>query len=101
MGTEKIENGVFSYENAQYHASDYGFNPPCEIEVKELMRKGAKRIETEGHLDDESKLELAEKNVTNFISEMIVEAQPRNFPILYEITKKNALLKLCPLWPIC
>lgn len=96
---EDVERRLWAV--ALYYASDYGFNPPCEKELKELIRKGAEKVETEGFLDNEKKLELAEKNVTSLISKMIVEAQQSNFPILYEVTKEKALIKLCPLWPIC
>jgi hypothetical protein len=86
---------------ALYSASDYGFAQNCEARMKDVIRRGAKRIEKDGFLNDNVRVALAEANMVAYVSEMIFEARRRGYSELHENTENKASIKLCPLWPFC
>jgi hypothetical protein len=94
-----IENRLWAI--AQSSASGYGFEPNCEVIVRALVHGGAQRIVAEGFANDYAQIALAERNLSRYISEMIVEAHRLGYTELHEDTEGKARSTLCPLWPFC
>jgi hypothetical protein len=96
---EAVERRLWAI--AQYRAADYGFAPNCLSTVRDMIRRGAERLDAEGFVNDEDRIVLAEANLSRYISEMILEARRRGYTELHEDTEYQAHITLCPIWPFC
>lgn len=77
----------------------FAFTSGCESLLRELIDEGINRIVDENRLDDDASLELAETNITAFVSRMVVEAQDQELPELDESMFQLAEAALGPIWP--
>jgi hypothetical protein len=78
-----------------------GITPDCESDLRALIAEGVGRIEREGSLGDEKRIEEAEANLATFVQRMVLEAKQRNLRELQEVTFRAARESLCPIWPFC
>ena len=87
--------------SAKKASGGFGYAPDCWQHVAELVCRGAKKIESEGLLDNEPNISIAVGNISRFVKEMKKEAHRLSLSELHENTFMQALGNLCPLWPFC
>ncbi len=103
-GRKKAVTGPPSREDWLWHvaaarAARHGFRfaQNCEQDFRALLSRSLPSVRE----SDADTLEQVERNTALLVEEMVAVARANNWPELYEDTLRNALKKLCPLFPFC
>jgi hypothetical protein len=94
----EIEAELWQVAEAHAKHRGYEFAPNCEADLKQTIRRA---LEKDVNQTVRYALSEAEANTRRLVDEMVAVAEAEGFPQLYEETLRQALRRLCPLFPFC
>ena len=80
-------------------AGSFDFSSECWIRLKELVSRGAERMEMEEISLDDDKVDVARTNLSDFVDEMTKVARRMRLTEVSENVFAQTLGNLYPLWP--
>ena len=110
METDEVERRLFAAFEARAKARKYKVGPDATSDVRNKAQAAAARVQkrvAEGRVTEKELLATAEAAFKALAEAMIASAQNiegyafQNPGILGERTLERAMLRLCPLWPLC
>ena len=111
LASGAVKNRLVGYAQWYVSKQGYRFGVGAESAIEHILERAVRKIRSEirGASEDQAEVVVrkAEVAVRRLIRRMIVESKripqyaSRHPGIVGEDTLKNALKKLCPLWPIC
>jgi hypothetical protein len=98
---ELVQNRLWLAAELRAAQAGFGIAPDCTLHLRGFVDAGAVTLMAEGHLQDATRVALAEANIIAFTSRMVVEATTLGLTELHEPTFFAAKSALCPIWPFC
>lgn len=76
--------------------------PACMQMIEQMIANGITRMQTQGVIESEPQLRLAEDNLARCLRELSDEAvDMKKFPNIDDIMFNIVMKRLCPVWPYC
>ena len=76
--------------------------PACMQMIEQMIANGITRMQTQGVIENEPQLRLAEDNLARCLRELSDEAvDMKKFPNIDDIMFNIVMKRLCPVWPYC
>lgn len=98
---EQFKDRLFSASERYVRKLNFKFSEIATTDLKAFINRGVDRM-TESELRDETKKDLAEKNLMKVIEAMVGEAGKRKLHENLDYkTFSDARMSICPCWPFC
>ncbi len=100
--TSRLNRRLARQAQRQMTKVGLGVSAAAVQRLEGMIRKGVARMGTQGVLENEAQIRLAEDNLRRLASQLVkVAEEHRTFPNADEHALDVTLQKLCPLWPYC
>jgi hypothetical protein len=78
---------------------DFGFSSQSLQTVHEMIHEAVQRMNSMGHANDHDRILEAQRNLAEYVSRAVVDAQANNLTEIQVQTLRNVELQFCPVYP--
>jgi len=97
-----ITRRLKSYYGKTASKMGLGLTPSCCTLIERMINNGIDRMQSQGALDREEQIMVAERNLSRYLRKLSEEAQSQGtFPKVGAKTFDNVFNLECPVWPFC
>lgn len=101
-GPHKLQRRLKSYYSKKASKLGLGLTPSCCTLIERMINNGVERMTSQGVTDREEQIQVAERNLTQYLHKLSAEAQHRGtFPQVGAKAFDHVFNMECPTWPFC
>lgn len=99
---QKLQRRLKSFYSKKASKLGLGLTGSCSTLMERMINTGIERMASQGVIDREEQVQVAERNLSQYLQRLSSEAQNRGtYPKVGAKAFDSVFNMECPLWPFC
>jgi len=99
---QKLHRRLKSFYSRRAAKLGLGLTPSCCTLIERMINNGVERMVSQGATDREEQIQVAERNLAQYLQRLSEEAQERGtYPQIGAKAFDSVFNVECPVWPFC
>jgi hypothetical protein len=99
---QKLQRRLKNFYSKKASKLGLGLTPSCCTLIDRMINNGIERMVSQGVIEREEQIQVAERNLSHYLQRLSEEAQTRGtFPQIGAKAFDHVFNMECPIWPFC